>query len=131
MPYKDRERNLQYWKDYSKRRAVARKQNPALLQKYRARACRDTLNRRKKVKALITSLKKDKPCIDCGIILPPDVMDFDHVRGEKLFPLCRSTTKKYRSFIAIEEEAKKCDIRCPNCHRMRHYRERITCEANQ
>lgn len=76
--------------------------------------------RRAKVKALIDSAKA-KPCVDCGIELPPEVMHLDHVRGEKLFGLGKPKTRRP---AALRAEIAKCDVRCPNCHALRHYHER-------
>ena len=59
---------------------------------------------------------KDKPCVDCGGKFPPECMDFDHVRGEKLFSvMMRLTASKVR----LETEIAKCDLVCANCHRIR------------
>lgn len=44
----------------------------------------------------------------------PFVLQFDHVRGEKLFNLSAEIREK--SFDEIKEEVKKCDIICGNCH---------------
>ncbi len=66
---------------------------------------------------------KNVPCEDCGVQYPPYVMDFDHVRGEKLYELSDMT---FRSMSAIIEEVKKCDIICSNCHRERTYRRDLT-----
>jgi len=54
-------------------------------------------------------------CVDCG---EADIMvlEFDHVRGEKLFNLTdgvRNGTSKKR----LLEEIDKCEVRCCNCHR--------------
>ena len=56
---------------------------------------------------------KDAPCMDCGIKYPYYVMDFDHVRGEKLKPLSQLPMHK------MDEEVAKCDLVCSNCHRER------------
>lgn len=59
---------------------------------------------------------KLQPCADCGGIFPPWVMDFDHVRGEKLFNLSHSLKIGVARMLA---EAAKCDLVCANCHRQR------------
>jgi hypothetical protein len=59
---------------------------------------------------------KSGPCVDCDNHFPLNVMDFDHVRGEKLFLLCRGI---YKSLDSVIEEIKKCDLVCANCHRVR------------
>lgn len=59
---------------------------------------------------------KGSPCSDCGGSFPPECMDLDHVRGEKLFNLSNSGS---RSHAAVLEELAKCDVVCANCHRIR------------
>jgi hypothetical protein len=58
---------------------------------------------------------KDKPCMDCGRKFPACAMDFDHVRGTKRFNVTTSLRKR----SSILREAKKCDLVCANCHRIR------------
>ena len=59
---------------------------------------------------------KAKPCMDCGGLFPPCAMDFDHVRGNKLFTLGENHS---RGISPIQEEIAKCDVVCSNCHRIR------------
>lgn len=74
--------------------------------------------RRAKVREFIKKVKS-VPCADCNRRFPYYCMDFDHVRGIKLFnvgSLGNSThTKK------IEVEIKKCEVVCATCHRKREY----------
>ena len=71
-------------------------------------------------RAFLDSLKAN-PCRDCGIQYPPYVMDFDHVRGIKLFNIARKASGGDTQ--AILDEVDKCDLVCANCHRMRtHHR---------
>lgn len=105
-----------YYKEYRKR--------PDRVAKTRAKAVKDQQTRRDKLKLLLQAAK-NKPCTDCGVTYPPEIMEFDHVRGEKLINLSQaSRAKSYLSWEAMQEEIAKCDIRCPNCHRLRHYYER-------
>lgn len=65
---------------------------------------------------------RTRPCHDCGRLFPPYIMQFDHRDpAQKKFNVasswCRSTAK-------ILEEAQKCDIVCPNCHRDRSFERR-------
>jgi|SRR3972149_1950645 len=60
---------------------------------------------------------KDKPCKDCKECYPYYVMDFDHVRGKKLFTLGNSI--RGYSVQQLLAEAAKCDVVCSNCHRKR------------
>lgn len=59
---------------------------------------------------------REHPCVDCGES-NLCVLEFDHVRGEKLFNVRGHTSKNLHQ---IEEEIKKCDVRCANCHSRRH-----------
>jgi len=59
---------------------------------------------------------KANPCMDCGNTYPPESMDFDHVRGEKLFQIAQSLTHKWES---IQAEIDKCELICAVCHRIR------------
>lgn len=63
---------------------------------------------------------KDKPCADCGLCYHWYVMDYDHVRGEKLFNLAEVAGKRLREEQVYAEIA-KCDVVCSNCHRMRSF----------
>jgi hypothetical protein len=53
---------------------------------------------------------------DCGEG-DPVVLDFDHVRGEKLFSVSKGLTD--RSFDTLVAEMAKCEVVCANCHRRR------------
>lgn len=57
-------------------------------------------------------------CVDCDesdVI----VLQFDHVRGNKLFTIGKQI--RDRPWESILLEIKKCDIRCVNCHLRRTY----------
>lgn len=61
---------------------------------------------------------KAHPCMDCGGTFPPECMDFDHVRGNKL----EEISVLARSSVPLEIlllEVMKCDLVCANCHRTR------------
>ena len=73
-------------------------------------------NRRAETQKLINEIKS-QPCADCGESYPPYVMDFDHVRGQKLF--CIATRPPALSMLKILDEIEKCDVVCSNCHRIR------------
>ena len=60
---------------------------------------------------------KDAPCMDCGHKFPPECMDFDHVRGEKLFEI--NTSGIGHTQATVLKEIAKCDLVCANCHRIR------------
>lgn len=83
-------------------RKAARRQ--ALIQQRRRREWSDSL--------------KKHPCMDCGGSFPPECMDFDHVRGRKLFNIGNASTGGIAKKRVLKEIA-KCDLVCANCHRIR------------
>lgn len=64
---------------------------------------------------------KSVPCMDCLVQYPPEVMEFDHVRGDKLFNI---SSHIMRSLVVVMTEIEKCDIVCANCHRLRTIKRR-------
>lgn len=69
-------------------------------------------------RALLVAAKAH-PCKDCGHTFHHAAMQFDHVRGEKLFILANGMY--LRSLEEIEAEMEKCDLVCSNCHAVRTY----------
>jgi hypothetical protein len=63
---------------------------------------------------------KDKPCADCGIKYSYWIMQFDHVRGVKLFNIGQKVWKL--GIANLMKEILKCDVVCANCHAERTYR---------
>lgn len=57
------------------------------------------------------------PCVDCGQ-KDVHVLDFDHVRGKKSEHIARLIGVGY-SWVAVEAEIAKCEVRCANCHRIK------------
>lgn len=78
--------------------------------------------------AIRAALRKDMPCMDCGVQYPPYVMDFHHTRGHKLFALSALSNGTLKDLAAsdklaaIRAEIAKCDLVCANCHREREHR---------
>jgi hypothetical protein len=69
-----------------------------------------------RVKLYLIELKS-QPCTDCGVRYPHYVMDFDHVRGEKVAGL--SDLLKVGDLARVKAEVLKCELVCSNCHRQR------------
>lgn len=65
--------------------------------------------------------QKARPCTDCGIQYPPHVMQFDHVRGEKVAHVSQVTRFGWGS---LREEVAKCEVVCANCHAERTHQRR-------
>ncbi len=70
----------------------------------------------------IVEYLKEHPCIDCGES-DPIVLEFDHVRGSKLFSVGQKVASA-GSWAKILSEMKKCEVRCCNCHRRKTALER-------
>jgi hypothetical protein len=81
------------------------------------RKARDSAKSRAKLDAL-----KAHPCVDCNVQYPPAVMQFDHVRGVKSYNIGVGAMRK----PTLEDELAKCELRCANCHAIRHASERAT-----
>lgn len=62
---------------------------------------------------------KNVPCQDCVQRFPPEAMDFDHVRGEKVETI---TDMWSWSRARVLSEIAKCEVVCANCHRIRTVR---------
>ena len=107
------------WKDKEKRRAALRKHYRANKQIYVEKSKRQKAI----IRAYISKIKEDSPCVDCGQFYPGYVMDFDHLEDKK------STVSSMVNNCNIEEinkEIAKCDIVCSNCHRLRtHARKNV------
>ena len=68
---------------------------------------------------------KDVPCMDCNVIYPWHVMDFDHRLDEqKSFTIARKGSRKAtpERIAEVMKEIAKCDLVCANCHRDRTYK---------
>jgi hypothetical protein len=61
------------------------------------------------------------PCVDCGMS-DIRVLDFDHRRNKK-FNVCEQAHNGI-AVKRLKEEIDKCDVRCRNCHAIRHEEER-------
>ena len=106
MPYKDPEKQREAQRRYER--------------EYRNQISQAQRDRREHKKKFIQDFKKNKPCADCKIKYPPYVMDFDHIRGEKVQNLSRM--HRTHSLEAIKKEFAKCEIVCSNCHRHRTWK---------
>jgi hypothetical protein len=64
------------------------------------------------------------PCVDCGEG-DPIVLEFDHVRGKKLYNVSAMGVRVL-SWTTILKEIEKCEVRCANCHRRKTAEQRGT-----
>jgi hypothetical protein len=66
----------------------------------------------------LRDLKEEAGCADCGGSFPHYVLEFDHVRGEKEFPISSFAA---RGWDRVLSELSKCDVVCANCHNVRSW----------
>ena len=69
----------------------------------------------------LDSLKRDKPCGDCGRIYPPYVMEWDHLPGTEKTLVLSDVRRAAHSRERILREIAKCELVCANCHRERTF----------
>lgn len=85
-------------------------------EKYRNR----NISRRENLREAIRQLKA-KPCADCGNEYHFCAMDFDHLgESDKEFNIS-AMIGRGMSLERIYEEAKKCEVVCAVCHRLRTF----------
>lgn len=113
MSYKDKNKQKKYHKKYHKLWYQKNKK------KVKLKAHKFKNFARKRNKKFINEYLRSHPCIDCkekNII----VLEFDHVKGIKYKEI---SILIYRavSIKTLEKEIEKCEVRCSNCHKIRHH----------
>ncbi len=111
MPFKDESKRREYHKQYMKKYLLL----PVNKEKHLARVRIHNIASRAAFRAKLAELKAG-PCTDCGNSYPVVCMDFDHVRGEKLFNIGQA---QHAPVDRLEAELAKCELVCANCHRIR------------
>jgi hypothetical protein len=103
MPYKDPEKRreaLRRWYRNHKDEQIQRVKQYSL-----------------KIREEVYQYKSSTPCMDCGQQYPYYVMEFDHVRGEKVANIADMINKN--TTLRVWDEIEKCELVCANCHRLR------------
>lgn len=77
--------------------------------------------RRREITSRVYRYLLEHHCVDCGES-DPIVLDFDHVRGEKIAAISKLVMQS-RKWDVIAAEICKCDVRCANCHRRKTAKE--------
>lgn len=78
-------------------------------------------DRRRTTMASWVQKLKEEPCTDCQKTYPFYVMQFDHVRGDKVDAVSKLMTHSVSRKV-IEAEIAKCELVCANCHAIRTYK---------
>jgi predicted transcriptional regulator len=76
--------------------------------------------RRTEIRLMIAKIKEEAGCIDCKIMYPYYVLDFDHVNGLKIENIGKMVY--WHSIEDILKEIEKCEVVCSNCHRERTHK---------
>ena len=84
--------------------------------KIKARSYERNKVQRVRNREFVKSIKEISECIDCGE-KNPLVLDFDHVKGDKVLAISDMANRAY-GIESISEEMDKCEVRCANCHRI-------------
>lgn len=88
-------------------------------------SCKNTTSKRFLLKQQLVNLMGGK-CVDCGQMPHFVAMDFDHVDPkQKKFSMAsligRAASGEPKHIEEMMEEAKKCILRCANCHRIKSF----------
>lgn len=86
------------------------------------KACSASSPERLRAKEYAFNYLTTHPCVDCGES-DPVVLEFDHVRGEKVEDV-GVLISRGKPVEIIKNEIEKCEVRCGNCHRRKTARER-------
>lgn len=73
---------------------------------------------------VISSLKANTECCDCGHFYDPVCMDFDHIHL-KQFNISSAFRNHGYSLLKILKEIENCELVCANCHRLRTKKRRL------
>lgn len=83
----------------------------------RARRIARTYELKDRRRQFVLEYLREHPCVECGES-DPVVLEFDHVRGEKLADVA-TLVHSHRNMKELEDEIAKCEVVCANCHRRR------------
>ena len=71
----------------------------------------------KRNREIVSKIKLERGCVDCGYKAHAAALQFDHVRGVKKYLVSRMHTHPVDMVLG---EIAKCEVRCANCHAIRH-----------
>jgi len=72
----------------------------------------------------IKGVKTGRPCMDCGVVYPPHILDFDHRDSSDKRDHVSTMVSRALSLETVVAEIEKCDLVCSNCHRARTWKRR-------
>lgn len=92
--------------------------------RYKERSAYHSENKKQRkdiVREAIFNYLSECCCIDCGEN-DPLVLEFDHIKGEKIMSISNMISRAFR-WEVIYKEIEKCAVRCANCHRRKTLKE--------
>lgn len=110
------------YKNKEDQAAAARRHYLKNSEKIKARARQNNIAAQKRNRDFINKVKSS-PCVDCGIIYAPHIMQFDHIYDNKKDSISNLANQAV-SLKTIINEIKKCELVCANCHADRTYKRR-------
>src|ERR1700683_3157675 len=113
MPLKDPEARRAYHREYMRNRFA---NDPETRRKHLERVRRNDARAEAVKRAWIAAYLAEHPCVDCGET-DLDVLDFDHVRGQKTAAIAEAIGRPGYSLARLVAEVALCEGRCANCHR--------------
>ena len=116
MPIKDPEARRSYNRAYQKRHYQKNKKY------YVEKAKRSNRNQRNWAREYTNRVKRIFGCVDCGV-KNPIILEFDHVKGDKINNIADMVNQSY-GLKTLKEEIRKCEVRCANCHRIKTHERR-------
>lgn len=112
MPYKDKNKRIEYAREYG----------ATWYQRHKDEVMERGKRTKNEIKEWYREYKRTLYCMICGENHPACLQFHHRNKAEKAFniaDMARRPTSKKR----IIDEIKKCDVLCVNCHAKRHWRE--------
>lgn len=108
----NKEKHLKHSRDW-------RANNPEKVKKYakKYRNSDEFKKRQQERTDLINNIKLKSGCVDCGYNKHPSALHFDHIQNNKEFTISHN---RYLDIEKILKEIEKCEVRCANCHAIKH-----------
>ena len=113
MPHKDKDKRMEYQKEYQK----------GWYQRHKEKVLERRKRRKIKMRDWFRKYKSRLYCIECGE-KHPACLQFHHKnREEKSFTVSNIVAREDISLKRLITEIEKCEVLCVNCHAKRHWRE--------
>ena len=115
----DRNEYKKEWRRKNKEKIKAYNRTPEYRKKGRERAKRrypETRLKHLERKNIRDNFRKNKSCIECGYKKHPEILEFHHRNPKEKI---KQVSEIYNKEM-LNNEIKKCDLLCPNCHRLIH-----------